>query len=175
MRNCGVCTHLDRALIEQGLADGKPYQLIAAEADLSESAIRRHVTNHLGKAVLHPVSGPVALADIADRMSGLLADTAAVRLHTHETNNPSLLLKACATEGSILGMLVYRLGITDTATADTVRQGRDLVRAVREAVRDSPALAQLIAGELRAAGSDEMASAFEQMANRTTTSKELTA
>lgn len=166
VRQCSVCTSPDRSEIERSLADAKPYRLISAESGLSESAIRRHANDHLGRAVLHPVTGPIALADLADRMSAVLNDTASVREHAARTNNPSLLLKACSVEASVLGNLIYRLGINDTETATLVGQGRDLVRAVREACGEFPELARVIADHLNAAGSDELSRAFQQIAER---------
>lgn len=164
-RRCGICTSPNRAAIEQKLAAGERIRDVAVVAGVSGSAVQRHSANHFGRAVLNPVTGTVHLADIADRMAVLLNDCSAVREYAARTNDAALLLRAVATESSVLTTLVYRLGVGSSDTASAVRDSRDLASAVRQVVlRSSPTMATEIAGALDSVGSHELAAAFSNLA-----------
>src|SRR4051794_35946744 len=106
-RRCGMCSHADRRALEQKLAEGVRIRDVAVLAGVSGSAVQRHSRNHFGSAVLHPVTGTFHLADLSERMTDLLGDTGAVRAYAVQSNDPGLLLRAVATEATVLGTLVY--------------------------------------------------------------------
>jgi hypothetical protein len=64
-RNCTVCTHPDRAEIDQALVAGESsYSLAARYSSLSRAAIQRHGDNHLpAKLVMAQAAEEVAQAD----------------------------------------------------------------------------------------------------------------
>jgi hypothetical protein len=49
-RVCLICTHSDRALIEQGMIDNVPYRNIAKQFGISKPSISRH-KKHMGQAL----------------------------------------------------------------------------------------------------------------------------
>lgn len=50
-RRCTICTHPDRQAIDQRLVAGDVYRRIATDSGVSESALRRHKSDHLGPAL----------------------------------------------------------------------------------------------------------------------------
>lgn len=51
-RRCRICTHVNRAEIEQALLVGERYTNIAKQYDISISSIHRHFSNHMAELIL---------------------------------------------------------------------------------------------------------------------------
>ena len=162
-RKCGLCWHSDRGAIEAELAAGTPMRDVAGRAGLSGSAIQRHASRHVSGGALHRLTGQVQVADLTDRYMALLAECSATRAWAAQVNDGSLLLRAVATEASLLNTLIQRLGISDSDTAAVLHDAKRLATAVGAAVRSVPGLSVSIAGHLREVGAYELADAVSQL------------
>lgn len=81
---CTVCTHPERAAIDQALVKGAPNRRIAEEYGVTEQAIRRHLGGHVPEALAQAQA-----AEQTTRADALLEQVDALRSHAL-----SILLKA---------------------------------------------------------------------------------
>lgn len=88
---CTVCTHPHRALIDQDLMNGVPYRKLAAQHNLSPSALCRH-TRHLARELqtLHRDHDQRFKREILDKLD--LLDVRLDRMFKAATDNQSLRL-----------------------------------------------------------------------------------
>ena len=79
-RTCTVCTHDERAEIDQALLTGEPFRNIAARFGMSTSALVRHkqtdIPAALGKA--KQAADDVQADTLFDRLKGLAAEAKAI-------------------------------------------------------------------------------------------------
>lgn len=167
-RTCGLCSHFRRADLERRLLDGESMRLVAVDARLSESAVSRHVRNHLSpelRAQLRSGTAGLHLGDFGDRLMALVEATEAVREQAHTAGDPRLLLQAVASERDTLGVLMTKLGIDSEELADYVGEARNLVDAIRAVLVKYPDVSEEMADSLRDTQPD-LADAFVHLTKR---------
>lgn len=152
-RRCGLCASAQRADLEHRLLNGEPIRLVSERAGVSESAVYRHLRNHLQPGALREVQGSESSGlrpeQFAARLVASLADISEVRDHARATGDGRLLLAACAQERETLSTLLVRLGMDGESVVNDLKEARALVVAIRAIVRDHPEAIKQIATELR--------------------------
>lgn len=74
-RQCSICQHPERELIDHALVCGAPHTKIAADFGVGRSAITRHNAHHLSPALLalRVAEQEAANASLVDRIQSLIA------------------------------------------------------------------------------------------------------
>lgn len=175
-RKCTICTHDDRKQIDLAAISSGNLAAVSRDFAVSEDALRRHASGHLGPALRRALTtmGLLPLANTARRIHeiGLRAGEASER--AYEAGNAQL--------GSRLGdaalraeiALAARLGIDSAAPVlEEIDGTTELLRAIYRASQEDPALMAVVIDHLREAGqndsADDLASLFHK------TNKEITA
>lgn len=165
-RHCGWCTHPRRQELEHRINEGEAIAVVAAAAGYSESAAKRHISNHLRPEMQAELrhSASLHVADFTDRLVELSEESGRVRAYAKQVNDGRLLLSAIQTERETLAVLLNRLGIDSEATADTLREARALALSVGAVARTQSAeVASALAEECRRRGADDLADSFAQL------------
>lgn len=167
-RRCGMCHHQRRSNLERRILDGESIRIVAADAGYSESAVYRHLRNHIAPelaAELGSRGHSLHVRDFGARLIALLEETAAVREFAKLSNDGRLLLQATAQERDTLGVLLTRLGIDNQDVLDTLDEAHALVRACISALGSHPQALAAVAGELRDQGEHELAHTITHIAS----------
>ena len=88
---CTVCTHASRPEIDQALIDGLPLRPLAAQYNLSSSALSRHL-KHLRQAIAahgdreYPARRPPSWTNWTSRRSASIASSARPKTSTPSTS-----------------------------------------------------------------------------------------
>ena len=156
-RLCTVCFHSDSAKINAELASGVGVATISSQTSISESALRRHTTNHLGHLLIRDggMSDTTTTTDLIDRLQLALDDVDRVRASALATGRGELVLKAAAQTRALIDTMMARLGIDDIESARLIQEARDLARAVAKATRLEPGVGLAVARELGAISTDQ--------------------
>jgi hypothetical protein len=115
-RNCTVCTHPDKAEIDEALVAGVSSADIAGRyRTIGERALRRHKANHLpAKLVMAHAAEEVAQADtLLDQVRDLQSRTLAILEAAEETKQHRTALGAIREARSNLELLAKLLGKLD--------------------------------------------------------------
>lgn len=147
-RRCVVCSHPDRARIEQHLSTGE-YSIrgIARQYEIAPESMRRHVRGHVAPQVreaMEAVTGTPALS-IAARLLDIADAARDIRREADESDNARLALAAGRAEEQTLATIADRLGITRADALANVHDADDLTGGVLLAVQSRPEVAEAIA------------------------------
>jgi hypothetical protein len=115
-RSCTVCTHPDKAQIDEALVAGVPAAEISGRyRTIGERALRRHKANHLpAKLVMAEKAEEVAQADdLLDQLKDLQTRTLAILEAAESTNQHRTALSAIREARSNLELLAKLLGELD--------------------------------------------------------------
>ncbi|GMA26791.1 hypothetical protein [Arenivirga flava] len=162
-RPCALCGLANRDNVDARLVAGARVVDIAAEARVSESAVRRHVRNHLSLPLFRDGLDvdDLSPSDLIEKLSENLRDLERVRSAALRTGASGTVIRAASTSSDIIATLMNRLGIDDLSIAGELAYAEQLARAVATATRSSPALAALLAPELRTVGLEAEAASLD--------------
>jgi AraC-like DNA-binding protein len=114
LNGCSVCTHPDRATIDEQLLAGSSYSDIARRFDLNISPVSNHYRKHTGATV----QGPAQTASV-QKVRGHLADLEArLKVETNEDRKLKLLMQ----RGRAITALTKVLGDSIQSTVTTFAQ-----------------------------------------------------
>ncbi len=121
-RTCTVCTHSERAEIDQALLAGEPFRNIAKRYGTSPPALFRHrkadIPATLAKA---KEAAEEATADsLFDRLKGLAAEAKAILEEARASNHHSVALQAIGRAEKLLELEARLLGELNDATRVSV-------------------------------------------------------
>lgn len=175
-RPCSVCQHPERNTIDRLLRNSTSVADIAnstAFRELSVHALYRHAKSHLPELSAAPVtlSDETASADLVLRLTEALDDASRLRRRAVNAGNVAGAGRALAAERGIIRDLIETLGIDSIETAQNLAHFRDLAGAVSAVVGAEPRIGHLIATELRAMRSRDLADAL--VAHADSSAKEL--
>lgn len=151
-RKCAMCWAPNRAQLEQRAFEGESKQLLAAEIGVNPSAIHRHMRMHAQvqlRTELANRGAAVHVADLAERLVGLMDEAATVRDYARTVNDPRLLLQAAESERSTVMILVKQLGIDRTDLVTSVRDAQIILGLVGKVLRPHPEVMRELISELR--------------------------
>jgi hypothetical protein len=114
-RSCTVCEHPEREVIDRALVGEGSNRSVASLFGVSESAVRRHKSNHLpAKLVMAQAVEEVAEADhLLDQVRSLQARTLAILEAAERSNQHRTALSAIREARSNLELLAKLLGELD--------------------------------------------------------------
>lgn len=165
-RPCATCTG-DRSSIERALVEGVPVSRISREHGPSVASILRHVRSHMAPVfadsfrenqAIDRTDLTLALSEVVERAE-LIADKAV------EAGNHGLALRAGDALLRSSAVMTERLGQNFKTEAETLRDARNVLRAIRAAATADPAVALALAAQLRDQGHDEDAQQYELLAS----------
>lgn len=148
-----VARHPNRAQIELALLAGAPIAELSRRFNVPSGALFRWRNRRMLPAVRFDASEPSGI----EPLEQLLELTEQLREQRRAVFGSSLYGRAASSELRALDLLLNRLGISDAETAESLRAGRALGRAVGNIAREHPELGQIIARELVAVGARELA------------------
>lgn len=161
-RLCTICTSPDVRAINAQLATGAAISTIVSQTSysgsFSDSALRRHAANHLGRIRDIP-EATTTTTDLLSRLQQALDDVDRVRSAALATAKGDLVVKAAATATRIIETFMHKLGIDDVETARLIEEGHVLARAVARATRQDPAIGYSVARELLMLSPDDTTTA----------------
>ena len=166
-RRCGLCWNPLRSDLERRILDGDSIRFVAVDAGVSESAVYRHLRNHLRPdlaAELGNRGAPLSVRDFAARLLSLLDETAAVRDFAKRSNDGRLLLQAAGQERDTLAFLLTRLGIDTQDVIETLSEAHALLRACVTSLSSHPDALDDVAKALREQGEHELAHTLTHIA-----------
>lgn len=151
-RRCAMCWTANRAQLEQRVIEGDSIQLIADEIGVNPSAVYRHLRLHVREQVRTELANrgaAVQIADLAERLVGLMDEAATVRNYARTINDPRLLLQAAESERSTVMILIKQLGIDRTDIVGSVRDAQVILGLVGKVLRSHPEVMRELISELR--------------------------
>lgn len=151
-RRCAMCWTANRTQLEQRVIEGDSIQLIADEIGVNPSAVYRHLRLHVREQVRTELANrgaAVHVADLAERLVGLMDEAATVRNYARTVNDPRLLLQAAESERSTVMILVKQLGIDRTDLVTSVRDAQIILGLVGKVLRPHPEVMRELISELR--------------------------
>ena len=149
------------------MLSGASLRAVASDTPYSEAAAQRHMSRHVRAELLDAMPVRPHVADYAERLSGLLDDTASARAYARLVNDPKLLLMAVAQERETLVVSMGRLGITNAATAQGLAEARAMAEALCAVLPEVPStVAAALVDRLESAGAVELADALRELIDR---------
>src|SRR5215217_4659997 len=114
-RSCTICEHPDRETIDRALVGDSSNLSVSSLFGVSESAVRRHKSNHLpAKLVMAQAAEEVAQADdLLDQVRDLYVRTLAILEAAEESSQHRTALSAIREARSNLELLAKLLGELD--------------------------------------------------------------
>lgn len=168
---CKLCSLPNSQRVDAALVAGAHVATVAAEvsrsgSSVSESAVRRHVRNHLQGNVLRAMreQNSFQSGDLLERLMESLDDLSAVRSSALMSGSTSTVVRAATASEQIIRTLLDRLGIDDASMLAEIRTAESLGRAVGRAARKHPEVARAVGVELRAMGLHDDADALDRIA-----------
>jgi hypothetical protein len=156
-RSCTVCTHPDRAKIDEALVGGVAFPALVAEYRVSKDSLSRHKANHLpAKLVMAQAAEEVAQADdLLGQMRDLHTRTLAVLEAAESTNQHRTALSAIREARSNLELLAKLLGELDERPQVNVLispEWLELRAVIVGALEPHPEALRAVVGALEAGG-----------------------
>jgi hypothetical protein len=159
-----VRTSIDLELLQEVVPGARPRSraALAQRYGISQHALGRHIrNNHAGRGALALTSvdadESLHLASILDRLLDASSSARRTRLAAEADGHRRDVLSAVSTEAQVLGILLLKLGVTDTTAVEMLKEARKLAAAVGDLSRDSPALREAIAQALERRGAADTA------------------
>ena len=117
-RTCTVCTHDERAEIDQALLSWEPFRNIAARFGMSTSALVRHKRQDIPAALAKAkqAADDVQADTLFDRLKGLAAEAKAILEEARASGNHSVALQAIGRAEKLLELEARLLGQLNEAT-----------------------------------------------------------
>ena len=117
-RTCTVCTHDERAEIDQALLDGHPLRDIAGRFRTSRSALLRHRKADIPATLVKAkqAADDVHADSLFDRVKGLAAEAKAILEEARASGNHSVALQAIGRAEKLLELEAKLLGELNDAT-----------------------------------------------------------
>lgn len=165
-RPCSVCRHAGRDQIEIGLLAGESVSLLSHRFGVSTDSIYRHTRAHLAPAARTALDGPGAMPPsvIASRVLEIADDLRTSRRNAQNSGRRADAIRAADAELKALTTLSDRLGVTDVEILAELDNTSRLITALGTVIRRDPAIADVLAAELRDAGHHSEASELDLVA-----------
>jgi len=159
-RVCTICTHPQRAAIEQALIAGQPIRAIAITYGVSRSSLTRHRDNHLPKALVQAHSAQEAAR--ADRLIGYVVELRenAMRIFREAVNRGKLrtaldALRLCLDATGTLARLAGEMGDRVEITFAESPEWAEIRRLILESLDPFPEAKAVLAAALAEYGGEK--------------------
>lgn len=121
---CTICASDERAVIDELLLSGSTSnRRTAAQFQLTETSVRRHIQNHLAPELRKQKqfsSAPVRPGEFAMKLLEIASDLDDARKDAKDAGNTRDLVKLSAAQLSALNLILSRLNIKDSDAAETL-------------------------------------------------------
>ena len=150
-RVCSVCVSPMLEKVSEYTRQSIPVTAIANSTGLSESALRRHLANHVHGGALRDArfNSGEPTGDLVKRLVEALDDVSAVRSAALMSGQSGLVLRSATAGASMISTLVGALGVKSADVAEQLRTSELLQLAMARAMTRHPEFAPVFAQELR--------------------------
>lgn len=151
MSRCTVCRSGEREQIEDQALTGGMVRVIARRHGLSESALRRHLAQHVRPALQAAARQRVELhaGSILQRLASMADDAEAIRNAALTRGATRTAVAALDSERAVLALIMDRLNVSDLSILAALREHDALSRAMAMLANSSPEFGEQIARHLR--------------------------
>jgi len=158
-RACTVCASENVPLMDSDLRSGASFAAVAQKYKTSESAVRRHMRNHLERGSLLALAGShdATTGDLLGALLTSLGQAQAVQKSALRAGREPAVLRAAAVVESTVRTLLTGFGVDDAAIVDDLRSAERMSIAIVRTLKLHPEIGATFAAELDKAGAADLA------------------
>lgn len=160
-RPCSTCSlpQDKRDEIEQDLLfRNQPVSNVSNARGISPQSLRRHLRHHLRPQLRQALArSEMNLTGLVERVVDIADGARDARLDAEDAGDGRGAARAAEAELRALLVLLSRLGVTDTAVGEALRQSEQFAAAVGQASRRDARVGQAVVARLSANGAHELA------------------